>query len=241
MSFPRHLRKKRPKPRPNPKPGRLDLRSVKLRSSALGRCRFVLALFSVGQGLLLSRSSANAGQPVPHRWRLPEPFGRPNGGVGRTLPNEAPFRFTDRWPLATIPSHSPPLTSRKLASFSSSISPLRVLTANHSQTNAKAKLASFWRFSRHFVFSVTIPSVHSPLATRYSPRFRATRRLCHRQFTGRRGAGHRRGDAKHHPHCPDILSLRQDCPNFASVSGSCSLLDGTSALVVGSFCLNQPI
>ncbi len=33
-----------------------------------------------------------------------------------------------------------------------------------------------------------IPSFHWPLA--------ATRRLCHRQFTGRRGAGHRRGDAK---------------------------------------------
>ena len=38
----------------------------------------------------------------------------------------------------------------------------------------------------------------------------------------------------------DILSLRQDCPNFASVSGSGSLLDGTSQLVAGSFCLNQP-
>src|SRR5271157_2321346 len=38
MSFPRHLRKKRPKPRPNSRPGRLDLTSVKLRSSALGRC-----------------------------------------------------------------------------------------------------------------------------------------------------------------------------------------------------------
>src|SRR5271157_4224654 len=39
MSFPRHLRKKRPKPRPNSRPGRLDLTSVKLRSSALGRCQ----------------------------------------------------------------------------------------------------------------------------------------------------------------------------------------------------------
>src|SRR5208337_439696 len=38
MSLPRHLRKKRPKPRPNSRPGRLDLTSVKLGSSALGRC-----------------------------------------------------------------------------------------------------------------------------------------------------------------------------------------------------------
>src|SRR5208337_4722313 len=39
MSLPRHLRKKRPKPRPNSRPGRLDLTSVKLGSSALGRCQ----------------------------------------------------------------------------------------------------------------------------------------------------------------------------------------------------------
>jgi hypothetical protein len=32
------------------------------------------------------------------------------------------------------------------------------------------------------------------------------------------------------PHCPDILSLRQDCPSLASVSGISFLLDGTSAL-----------
>src|SRR5208337_4126581 len=86
--------------------------------------------------------------------------------------------------------------------------------------------------ARHYPCFPSGPSLHWPLA--------ATRRLYHRQFSGRRGAGHRRGDAKHHPHSPDILSLRQDCPNSASVSGSCSLLDGTSALVVGSFCLNQP-
>ena len=86
--------------------------------------------------------------------------------------------------------------------------------------------------ARHYPCFPSGPSLHWPLA--------ATRRLCHRQFSGRRGAGHRRGDAKHHAHSPDILSLRQDCPNSASVSGSCSLLDGTSALVVGSFCLNQP-
>ena len=45
---------------------------------------------------------------------------------------------------------------------------------------------------------------------------------------------------KEHPHCPDILSLRQNRPTLASVSGRWSLLDGTSAIVVGSFCRNQP-
>src|SRR5208337_260104 len=40
---------------------------------------------------------------------------------------------------------------------------------------------------------------------------------------------------KDHPHYPDILSLRQNCPTFASVSGSWSLLDGMSAIATGSF------
>ena len=92
----------------------------------------------------------------------------------------------------------------------------------------RRKLASFWRFSQHFLVSGAFPSVHSPLATtpasRWAPSLHwplaATRRLCHRQFTGLRGAGHRRGDAKHHPRSPDILSLRQGCPSLASVSGS---------------------
>ncbi len=171
-------------------------------------------------------------------------------------------------PSRPIPSGRP-ITRRKLALFSSLISPFRVLTANHSWTitlapkklirtrrasegsasepslarrvsmckdaklscrgnNAKANLASFWRFSRHFLVSNAFPSVHSPLATtpasRWAPSLHwplaATRRLCHRQFTGLWGAGHRRGDAKHHPRSPDILSLRQCCPSLASVSGS---------------------
>ena len=42
--------------------------------------------------------------------------------------------------------------------------------------------------ARHYPCFPSGPSLHWPLA--------ATRRLCHRQFTGRRGAGHRRGDAK---------------------------------------------
>src|SRR5271157_3130731 len=45
---------------------------------------------------------------------------------------------------------------------------------------------------------------------------------------------------KDHPHYPDILSLRQNCPSLGSVSGTWSPLDGTSAIVVGSFCRNQP-
>jgi len=39
---------------------------------------------------------------------------------------------------------------------------------------------------------------------------------------------------------PTLLSLRQDCPRFAIASGICSLLDGTSALALGSFCQKQP-
>ena len=66
--------------------------------------------------------------------------------------------------------------------------------------------------ARHYPCFTSGPSLHWPLA--------ATRRLCHRQFTGLRGAGHRRGDAKHHPRSPDILSLRQGCPSLTSVSGS---------------------
>ena len=42
-----------------------------------------------------------------------------------------------------------------------------------------------------------------------------------------------------HPHCPDILSLRQKCPSLASVSGKWSLLDGMSAIATGSFRRNQ--
>jgi hypothetical protein len=102
------------------------------------------------------------------------------------------------WLIRSRSTCDPPTTNlpNRLC-FPSSISPLCVLTANHSQTNAKAKLALFWRFSRHFLVSDAFPSVHSPLATTpashrapslYWP-LAATRRLCHRQFTGRRGAG----------------------------------------------------
>ncbi len=44
---------------------------------------------------------------------------------------------------------------------------------------------------------------------------------------------------KDHPHYPDILSLRQGCPSLASYYGTCSFLDGMSAIVVGSLCRNQ--
>src|SRR5208337_5146028 len=36
-----------------------------------------------------------------------------------------------------------------------------------------------------------------------------------------------------------IHSLRQDCPTLASVSGTWSLLDGRSAIAMGSFCRNR--
>src|SRR5271157_4958473 len=45
--------------------------------------------------------------------------------------------------------------------------------------------------------------------------------------------------AKDPSHCPVILSLRQDRLSLASVSGCCSLLDGMSAIVVGSIRRNQ--
>ena len=45
---------------------------------------------------------------------------------------------------------------------------------------------------------------------------------------------------KEHPHYPDILSLQQDCPSLASVSGTCSLLDGMCAIAMGSFLTDQP-
>src|SRR5208337_861368 len=40
---------------------------------------------------------------------------------------------------------------------------------------------------------------------------------------------------KEHPHDPDILSVRQDCPTLAGVSGKWSLLDGRSAIATGWF------
>jgi len=67
--------------------------------------------------------------------------------------------------------------------------------------------------------------------TRHAPPFRfggARARISQRIF-------------KDHPHYPDILSLRQDCPSLASVSGTCSLLNGIRAIATGSFCRNQPI
>src|SRR5271157_2686202 len=38
------------------------------------------------------------------------------------------------------------------------------------------------------------------------------------------------------PHDLDILSLRQDCPRLARVSGTWSLFDSTRAIALGSFC-----
>jgi len=81
---------------------------------------------------------------------------------------------------------------------------------------------------------------HWPLATGYY--FLATRRV---KAHTRRAPPFRLGDArvcvihridKDHPHYPDILSLRQNCPSLASVSGTWSLLDDTSAIAMGSFC-----
>ena len=40
---------------------------------------------------------------------------------------------------------------------------------------------------------------------------------------------------KEHPHDPDILSLRRDCPTLAGVSGKWSLLDGRSTMATGWF------
>src|SRR5271157_5602042 len=90
MSFPRHLRKKRPKPRPNPKPGRLDLRSVKLRSSALGRCRFVLALFSTlrlfRRDPICSLATRHDSEPLAaHATASSRGVGEP--GTGAEMPN----------------------------------------------------------------------------------------------------------------------------------------------------------
>src|SRR5271157_4345492 len=45
--------------------------------------------------------------------------------------------------------------------------------------------------------------------------------------------------AKDGRHDPDILSLRQDCPTLAGVSGKWSLVDGMSAIEVGSFCRSR--
>jgi len=45
---------------------------------------------------------------------------------------------------------------------------------------------------------------------------------------------------KEHPQDPDIPSVRQDCPNLESVSGTWSLPEGTSAfaLVIGDNCFS---
>lgn len=45
---------------------------------------------------------------------------------------------------------------------------------------------------------------------------------------------------KERPHCPDILILRQIRPTLASLSGSCFLLDGSSAIATVSFCRDRP-
>jgi len=44
---------------------------------------------------------------------------------------------------------------------------------------------------------------------------------------------------KDHPHSPDILSVRQNRPTLARVSGTWSLLDGASAIAMGSFRRNR--
>ncbi len=40
---------------------------------------------------------------------------------------------------------------------------------------------------------------------------------------------------KEHPHDPDTLSIRHDCPTLAAVSGKWSLLDSRSAMAMGWF------
>ena len=56
----------------------------------------------------------------------------------------------------------------------------------------------------------------------------------------RRGLGQARAYSsyrigKDHPHDPDILSLRHDCPTLAAVSGKWFPLDGRSAMATGWF------
>src|SRR5208337_5115028 len=66
--------------------------------------------------------------------------------------------------------------------------------------------------------------------------------VCQRTHTARRLAawGGARACSSHridkdHPHDPDILSLRHDCPTLAAVSGKWFPLDGRSAMATGWF------
>ena len=59
--------------------------------------------------------------------------------------------------------------------------------------------------------------------------------VCKHPILGKAVACLSHRNVKEHPHYPDILSLRQNRPTLASVSGRWSLLDGMSAIVVGSF------
>src|SRR5271157_1781104 len=122
MSFPRHLRKKRPKRRPNPKPGRLDLRSVKLRSSALGRCRFVSALFSHRQ-LPLFASTGHRLLTTDHCSRATA-----HGSLTVRYCSEPPFRATG-------------IAGQGLGSFSCPIPRSFVLSHNLPMTNTTSELA----------------------------------------------------------------------------------------------------
>ena len=66
--------------------------------------------------------------------------------------------------------------------------------------------------------------------------------VCQRTHTARRLRGLSKARAftsyrigKDHPHDPDILSLRHDCPTLAAVSGKWFPLDGRSAIATGWF------
>jgi len=88
------------------------------------------------------------------------------------------------------------------------------------------------RRTKHHWDSLT--TGHWQLATIFSPL--ATRRvkaLTHRappfRFGGARACFSHR-NVKDHPHYPNILSLRQNYPSLASVSGTCSPFDGMSSI-----------
>ncbi len=72
-----------------------------------------------------------------------------------------------------------------------------------------------------------LATIFSPLATH---RVKAhTHRALPFRFGGARACFSHR-NVKDHPHYPDILSLRQNYPSLAIVSGTCSPFDGMSSI-----------
>ncbi len=66
-----------------------------------------------------------------------------------------------------------------------------------------------------------------------------TPRAAHRVGGARAWFSHR--IIKDHPHCPDILSLRQNRRTLASVSGRWSLLDGMNAFAIAESGMGHPL